>query len=94
MTTDVKEIFASSFQGIMSEFQELVQQGWEIDTNNPPDFLGFSYRATLIKNDRRAAQMAERILEGKPIMTRGEILEKARASRAAKKLAAEANPVN
>lgn len=94
MTTDVKEIFASSFQGIMVEFQELVQQGWEIDVNNPPDFLGFSYRATLIKNDRRAAQMAERILEGKPVMTRAEILEKARASRAAKKLAVEASPVN
>lgn len=51
---------------------EMFKQGWELDPAQPPNQLGFAYEAFYIR-------------KGEPPKSRAEILEAARAAKAAKK---------
>ena len=88
MSTERKTIINMSLQGLVLEFQEHVQQGWEMDMQHPIGLFGHAHEMGLIRSDKSLtalAKAAEAAVEGKPVRTRAEILAAARDAKRAKR---------
>ena len=76
-----KVILQYNLQTFIKEITDSVNNGWEIDDNDPPDVWGTAYECRMVRED----EVAEEIR-----ISRAEILHKARAAKAAKAAAAKA----
>jgi hypothetical protein len=88
MNEERKSIINPSLPAFMREFQEHVQQGWELDEANGPKMWGIAYETGLVRNDKTVTAMVERLDEQgmpKPVRTRAEILADARQAKADKR---------
>jgi hypothetical protein len=65
----------SSFQNAVMGVTQMIEDGWKVDFDNPPDTVGFAFEVTYV-------------YEGAPPVkkSRAEILADARAAKAAKKV--------
>lgn len=84
--SETKSIINVNLSAFLREFQEHVQQGWEIDDNAPPNLWGVAYETGLVRTDKSIAAMATRQVDAPPPLTRAEILARARAAKVAKRL--------
>lgn len=71
------------------KIQELVLDGWLIDEDRPLNQIGFYWECGFIRDSTAAQRQADAEQAEKP--TRAEILAKARAAKAAKKLEEQGN---
>lgn len=89
--SEAKTLVDLNYTGIVRQLQEHVQQGWEIDSNMPPDIWGIAYQVHLVRNDKTLAAMASRLPGAEPKMSREETLRLARDAKAAKRAQEQAN---
>lgn len=68
------ELF-SSFLGAAQFLADSIAEGWELNKDDLPDVVGFSYYISLVRDDEPTVKL-----------TRAEILAKARAAKTAKNL--------
>lgn len=87
MTIETKTIINMSLQALMVEFQEHVQQGWEMDLDHPIGLFGIAHEMGLVRNDKTIATLLK-ASEGKPVLSRAEILANAREAKRLKNLQA------
>jgi hypothetical protein len=80
-----KTILTPSLQASYSELQDLVQQGYVINDNEPPYvFMGTQYCIEMIKDSATTAKHVQRLqdaVDGRPKFDRTEHMKKARAAR-------------
>jgi len=75
-----KVILQYNLQTFIQEILESVENGWELDQNDPPCVWGTSYECRMTRADDVPEEYK---------ITRAEILHKARAAKAAKAAAAK-----
>jgi hypothetical protein len=89
--SEAKSLVDHNYTGIIRQFQEHVQQGWEIDPQSPPDIWGIAYQVHIVRNDKTLAAMAARLPGAEPKLTRAETLQIAREAKALKRQQEQAN---
>lgn len=82
MSLEKRKVANISLQGFAYDIQSLVQQGFEIDDNDPPTIWGVLYETGMIRTIDRVEGLIDRLQNGmRPKMTRAETLQVARAAR-------------
>lgn len=89
MSTETKTIINTSLQGFMMDFQEHVQEGWEMDMQNPAGLFGVAYETGLVRTDKSIAALLKAGVDRPPVRSRADILADARAAKKAKQEARE-----
>lgn len=67
-----------SYTSAMLALEKAISAGWVIDNDAPPEQVGFAYALSLVRDD-----------EPPVVLTRAEIMAKARAAKIAKKQGGE-----
>ena len=84
---ETKTIMSPNLGELGFRIQELVQGGWEIDKSEPLSMLGWQYQVVMVRTTQSHAALQKRLqdaIDEKPVLTRAEILAKARESKAEK----------
>jgi len=85
MTTEKKTLINMNITSLFLEFQEHVQQGWELDIDSPFTVWGIASEIGIVRTDKSRAAIVK-YAEGVPAkMTRAEALTLARQARAEKR---------
>ena len=88
MATDFRDVVEHSVEAFVKEVVALTLDGWAVSPTCPGDSVGFgnTYTVSMFRdaNTVEAFRQASVGIDEKPKLTRAEILEKARAAKAAK----------
>lgn len=88
MTKIFRDVSETNFVAFLAEIADLTLDGWAIDKSNPGDVspFGLHYCATMYRDANTLEKLRQAAvgIDEKPKLTRAEILEQARAAKAAK----------